>query len=127
MCRVHIQGTSYSQLRYVAAIQEGGKNNISNKFHLKICYNNDKKCVCQSSQSIKTSGSEIEISKILGKETSTAPVVIGALVLVRKGLEKYAHHIPGDIKADRLQNIAILGSAHVLRKTFSIKRKPLLP
>ena len=52
----------------------------------------------------------------VGMKTTTIPVVIGALGLIKKGLEKYIERIPGNIT--ELQKITLL---HILRKTLSIK------
>ena len=54
-------------------------------------------------------------------KATTIPVVIGALGLIKKGLEKYTKQIPGNIKIGELQKIALLGTSRILRKTLSIK------
>ena len=41
---------------------------------------------------------EIEIERKWGMKATTFPVVIGALGLIKKGLEKYTKQIPGNIK-----------------------------
>ena len=64
---------------------------------------------------------EIEVTKMWEMKTSTVPIVVGALGLVKKGLEKYASQIPGYIRIEELQKIALLGSANILRRTLSIK------
>ena len=64
---------------------------------------------------------ELEVTKMWEMKTSTVPIVVGALGLVKKGLEKYASQIPGHIRIEELQKIALLGSAHILRRTLSIK------
>ena len=64
---------------------------------------------------------EIEVTKMWEMKTSTVPIVVGALGLIKKGLEKYAKQIPGQIQIVELQKIALLGSAHILRRTLSIK------
>ena len=64
---------------------------------------------------------EIEIQKMWGMKTTTIPVVIGALGLIKKGMEKYVKQIPGNIKVHEIQKIALLGTAHILRRTLSIK------
>ena len=64
---------------------------------------------------------EIEIERMWGMKTTTIPVVIGALGLIKKGLEKYTKQIPGNIKISELQKIALLGTSRILRKTLSIK------
>ena len=47
--------------------------------------------------------------------------VIGALGVIKKGLEKYVDKIPGTVSIDELQEITLLGTAHILRKVLSIK------
>ena len=54
-------------------------------------------------------------------KATTIPVVIGALGLIKKGLEKYIKQIPGNIKISELQQIALLGTSRILRKTLLIK------
>ena len=63
---------------------------------------------------------EIEIERMWGMKATTM-VVIGALGLTEKGLEKYTKQIPGNIKISELQKIALLGTSRILRKTLSIK------
>ena len=64
---------------------------------------------------------EIEITKMWGLKTITVPVVIGALGVVKKGIEKHIDKIPGKINITELQKIALLGSSHILRKVLSIE------
>ena len=64
---------------------------------------------------------EIEINRMWGMKTEVIPVVIGALGLVKKGLEKFTNKIPGNINIDEIQKIALLGTAHILRRVLSIK------
>jgi len=54
-------------------------------------------------------------------KTITVPVVIGALAVVKKGIEKHIDKIPGKINITELQKIALLGSSHILRKVLSIE------
>ena len=61
---------------------------------------------------------EIEIERMWGMKATTIPVVIGALGLIKKGLEKYTKQIPGNIKISELQKIALLGTSRILRKTL---------
>ena len=48
---------------------------------------------------------EIEINRMWGTKTTTIPVVIGALELVKNGLEKNTDKIPGNINIQEVQNI----------------------
>ena len=54
-------------------------------------------------------------------KTQIVPVVIVALEVVKKGIEKQIHKIPGSINVTELQKIALLGSAHILRKVLSMR------
>ena len=64
---------------------------------------------------------EIEIERMWGFNTMTIPVVVGALGLIKKGMEKYISTIPGNIKIQELQKCVLLGTAHILRRSLSIK------
>ena len=64
---------------------------------------------------------EIEVGRMWGMKAITILVVIGALELIKKGLEKYIQQIPGNIKIHELQKITLLGTSHILRKALSIK------
>lgn len=54
-----------------------------------------------------------------GLIATTIPATIGALSLVKKGMEKYGSKIPGNIRIQELQKIVILGTAHILWKTIN--------
>ena len=54
-------------------------------------------------------------------KTTTVPVIIGALRLVKKRTENYIVKIPGNIRITELQKIVLLGTARILRRTLSIK------
>ena len=56
-----------------------------------------------------------------GLKTITVPVVIGALGVVKKGIEKHIDKIPGKINITEFQKIALLGSIHIHRKVLSIE------
>ena len=67
---------------------------------------------------------EIEIARMWKMETETIPVVIGALRVIKKGLEKYVDKILGTAriyKSRSSKKITLLGTAHILRKVLSIK------
>ena len=64
---------------------------------------------------------EIEISRMWNMKTEVIPVVIGALGLMKKGVEQYTNRIPGNINIYEVQKIALLGTAHILRRVLSIK------
>jgi len=54
-------------------------------------------------------------------KTTTVPVIIGAFGLVKMRTENYIGKIPGNIRITELQKIVLLGTAHILRRTLSIK------
>ena len=64
---------------------------------------------------------EIEITRMWDMKTLTIPVVFGALGLIKKGIERYISKIPEKIDIREMQEIVLLGTAHILRKTLSIK------
>ena len=62
---------------------------------------------------------EIEVSKTWKMKTTTLPVVIGALGGIKKGMTLKVEKIPGTINIEELQKIALIGTAHILRKVLS--------
>ena len=94
----------------------------------KSCLLNDVSIPTEKNTSVKVTEKlskykdlEIEIERMRGMKATTIPVVIGALGLIKKGLEKYTKQIPRNIKISELQKIALLGKPRILRKTLSIK------
>ena len=63
---------------------------------------------------------EIEVEMLWHMKTVTIPVVIGALGMIKKGTEKHLEKIPGSPNLAEMQNIALKGTAHILRKTISM-------
>ena len=61
-----------------------------------------------------------------GMKGTTIPVVIGALRLIKKGLEKYIQQIPGNIKIQELQKITPLGLSHIPRRHCRSNRLTLI-
>nr|XP_027216708.1 uncharacterized protein LOC113809340 [Penaeus vannamei] len=51
---------------------------------------------------------DIEIERIWGTNTTTIPVAICALALVKKGMEKYIGKIPGNKKIQEVQKCVLL-------------------
>jgi len=64
---------------------------------------------------------EIEIEKTWVMKTTTVPVITGSFGLVKKRTENYIGKIPGNIRITELQKTVPLGTAHILRRTLSIK------
>ena len=51
-------------------------------------------------------------------KTKVIPVIIGATGTISKSFRKYVSNIPGNHEVKELQKIAILGTAHILRKVL---------
>jgi hypothetical protein len=64
---------------------------------------------------------ELEIQRMWKTTTSVIPIVVGALGVTTKDFEKWIHEIPGDINGAEVQKIALMGTAHILRKVLSLK------
>ena len=64
---------------------------------------------------------EIEIEKMWNMKTTTVPVIIGALGMIKTGIETYIEKLPGNFDISTLQKTVLLGTAHILRRTLSIK------
>ena len=54
-------------------------------------------------------------------KTTTVLVVFGALGLVKKGTENYIRKIPENIRITDHQKIVHLVTAHILRRSLSVK------
>ena len=52
-------------------------------------------------------------------KTRVIPVIIGANGTISKSFRKYVSNIPGNHELKELQKIAILGTAHTLRKVLT--------
>ena len=64
---------------------------------------------------------EIEITRMWGMKCTTIPVIIGALGTIQKGTEALVATIPApDVHLQEIQKIALMGTAHILRKVLSI-------
>ena len=46
-------------------------------------------------------------------------IIIGALRVIKKGMRSTVEKIPGTINMEELQKIALMGTAHLLRKVLS--------
>ena len=64
---------------------------------------------------------EIEVNRMCDMKTETIPVVLGALGLIEKGLDKVTSRITVNISSNEIQKITMLGTAHILRKALSLK------
>lgn len=64
---------------------------------------------------------EIEITRMWSLKTKKIPIIVGALGIIKKYSDKYITKTPGLINIYNIQKIALLGTAHILRKTLSIQ------
>ena len=60
----------------------------------------------------------IEIQRMWNVKTKVIPVIIRATGTISKSFRKYVSNIPGNHEVKELQNTAILGTAHILRKVL---------
>ena len=67
---------------------------------------------------IKCKDFTIEIQRMWNVKTKVIPVIIGATGTISKSFRKYVSNIPGKHEIKELQNTAILGTAHILRKVL---------
>ena len=61
----------------------------------------------------------IEIQRIWNVKTNVIPVIVGATGTILKSFRKYVSNIPGNHEVKELQETAILGTAHILRKVLT--------
>ena len=64
---------------------------------------------------------EIEIQRMWKMKAVVVPVVVGALGIMSKDFEKYLKELPSDVSSKQIQKIALLGTAHILRKILSLE------
>ena len=53
-------------------------------------------------------------------KTKTIPVVISALVMIKKGTQKYIDEIPGKPSIPEMQKIALTSTGRIIRKILSM-------
>ena len=63
---------------------------------------------------------EIEIGRMWNLKATTVPVIVGALGMIKKGCQKHLDKIPGQPQLQKIQQIVLTSTAHILRKTLSI-------
>ena len=59
--------------------------------------------------------------RMWGMRTETVPVIVGALRLIREGMDQNLGQIPRASNINELQKIILLGTTHKLRRFLSIK------
>jgi len=60
----------------------------------------------------------VDIQRMWNVKTMVIPVIIGATGTISKSFRKYVSNIPGKHEVKEIQKIAILGTAHILRKVL---------
>jgi hypothetical protein len=65
---------------------------------------------------IKYKDLTIEIQRMWNVKTRVIPVIIEATGTISKSFRKYVSNLPGNHEVKKLQETAILGTAHILRK-----------
>jgi hypothetical protein len=60
-----------------------------------------------------------EIKRIWNVKTWVIPAIIGATGTISESFRKYVSNIPGNHEVKELQETAILGTAHILRKVLT--------
>ena len=64
---------------------------------------------------------ETKTTRMWGMRTETVPVIVGALGLIREGVDHNLGKIPGASNINELQKIILLETAHILIRFLSIK------
>jgi hypothetical protein len=63
----------------------------------------------------------IEIQRMWNVKTRVKPVIIAATGTISKSFRKYVSTIPGNHDVREIQKNALLGTAHILRKSADVK------
>ena len=63
---------------------------------------------------------EIEIEKMWHLKTTTIPVVVGALGLIKKGTNAFIEKVPEFLSLQEVQKIVLSSTVHVLRRALSL-------
>ena len=58
---------------------------------------------------------EIEIGRMWNLKATTIPVIVGALGMIKKGCQKRLDKIPGQPQLQKIQQIVLTSTAHILR------------
>jgi len=72
----------------------------------------------EAKQILKYKDLTISIQRMWNVKTKVIPVIIGTTGTISKSFRKYVSNIPGKHEVKELQKIAILGTAHILRKVL---------
>ena len=63
---------------------------------------------------------QIEIERMWHLKTTVIPIVVGALGMVKRGIQNHLKSLPGEPKLQEIQKIVLTSTAHILRKALSI-------
>jgi len=61
---------------------------------------------------------EIEVSRMWKVRTKIVPIIIAALGTIKKGLDRNLQLLPGHPSATELQQITLMGTAHIIHKVL---------
>ena len=72
----------------------------------------------EEEKKLKYKSLRIEIQRMWNLKCTIIPVIIGATGIVTRSLRKNLEAVPGKHLIDSLQNAAILGTSHIIRKVL---------
>lgn len=61
---------------------------------------------------------EIEVNRMWNTRTKVVPIIVGALGSLKIGFNNYVDMLPGQPSKEVIQKIALMGTAHILRKVL---------
>jgi hypothetical protein len=79
----------------------------------------------EAEKKLKYKSLGIEIQQMWNMKCTIIPVIIGATGIVTKSLRKNPEAIPGKHSIDSLQQTAILGTSHIIRKVLQCETRSL--
>jgi len=109
-------------------VKANNNNNNNNIIHdnengtcmlLDVAISGDRNVIKKEAEKIlKYEDLTIEIQRMWNVKTKVIPVIIGATGTISKSFRKYMSNIPGKQEVKELQKVAILGTAHIIRKVL---------
>jgi len=72
----------------------------------------------EAEKKLKYNSLFIEMQRMWNLKWTIVPVIIGATGIVTRSLKKNLETVPGIHSIDSLQNTAILGTSHIIRKVL---------
>ena len=97
---------------------------LANRPDLVILNKNEKNCLIvdvlkkETEKRLKYKDLQIEIARMWNVQTKVVAAVVGALGTMSDNFNKEIQSIPGKPSAEDIQNIAMNGTAHILRKVL---------